>query len=526
MSSVTTGRITDKQPIIGGESNNAYIYRDPSKKGKWFLYFINKETKQRHRFLLRHSDGRYPDQTSKGIDEANRLALEKYVELRTRTDRGEVIRKISLDEMCNQFLEKESNSIRHTPREGITPARFRLIKNQTRHFLDYCSNKDFGCGYKLTKAVHTVRRSFLDRYQSYRENTTNQKDKRGRQLPRPHTINGELSTIKRLFREIALAKGYITRDQLPETPKIKIGKLAIQDTRRQSFTADEWVKVERAARLYWTQGLSRYNKDGSDRGYIPLKKGVNKGKPSKQLDLRNNLYGVSKSKGSKTSTRAQHQLDHRKMIYLAARISMESGIRIGSLRKMRWSDIKPNKTLAIEDQKTWVIIEVPEANTKTGRFYEISAPIAKYLEQLRYITKGKSNDLIFKNQTTGKPMSNRIWTDGLYEMLVESGLATWAPQDNNNCRQIETISGKTFSWYSFRHTFITFALDRGVPITTVCNNCDTSIKYVQEHYFHYDARKATEALSTGRRRPYNSAMSDNWMIDQYVEEEPQQRTAD
>ena len=522
MPTLTKGRIVDKFTLIGGESNNAYIYRDPSKSGKWHLYFINKETNQRHRLLLKHSDGRYPDKTSEGKDEANRLGMEKFIELRTRTDRGEVIHKLSIYEMCNEFIEKESRRIRTTPHEGITAARFRLIKNQVRHFQEFCSNKEFGCGYNVTKSVHTLRRSFLDQYQTYRENTTNQKDKRGRQLPRPHTLNGELSTIKRLFREVALARGFITRDQMPDFPYARVGRLAVQDTRRQSFTPDEWVKLERCARLYWSKGLSRYNKDGSDRGYLPLKKGKNKGKPSNQLDLRNNLYGVNKGKGSVKSTRAQHQLDHRQMIYLAARISMESGIRIGSLRKMRWCDIKPNKSASLEDQKKWVIIDVPAENTKTGRFYQIGAPIARYLERLKYITKGKSTDLIFRNQTTGKRMSSRIWIECLYEMLVEAGLATWSPRDNNNCRQIDTHSGKTFSWYSFRHTFITFALNRNVPITTVCSNCDTSIKYVQDHYFHYDAAQAIDALSEGRKRPYKSAMSDHWMLDIYVNDEEEE----
>ena len=59
-------------------------------------------------------------------------------------------------------------------------------------------------------------------------------------------------------------------------------------------------------------------------------------------------------------------------------------------------------------------------------------------------------------------------------------------------------SGKNLTWYSFRHTWITIALERGVPIATVCNNCDTSIQYVQEHYFHYDAKRATDAFATGR----------------------------
>jgi len=33
----------------------------------------------------------------------------------------------------------------------------------------------------------------------------------------------------------------------------------------------------------------------------------------------------------------------------------------------------------------------------------------------------------------------------------------------------------------------------------VCNNCDTSIEYIQQHYFHYDAKRATGALATGRK---------------------------
>ena len=32
-----------------------------------------------------------------------------------------------------------------------------------------------------------------------------------------------------------------------------------------------------------------------------------------------------------------------------------------------------------------------------------------------------------------------------------------------------------------------------------CNNCDTSIEYIQQHYFHYDAKRATGALATGMK---------------------------
>ena len=80
------------------------------------------------------------------------------------------------------------------------------------------------------------------------------------------------------------------------------------------------------------------------------------------------------------------------------RISMETGIRIVSLRKVKWGHIRKNNALSSTDQKTWILIDVPAENTKTGRRYTINAPIARHLEELRKITKFKSSDdLLFTN---------------------------------------------------------------------------------------------------------------------------------
>lgn len=197
---------------------------------------------------------------------------------------------------------------------------------------------------------------------------------------------------------------------------------------------------------------------------------------------------------------------------------MESGIRIGSLRQMRWSHIAESKTLSVEERKIWCLVEVPAENTKTGRWYELSAPIAFHLERLRSINKPKKkSDLLFCNQRPDKAFNSRTWPDGLLEMLVESGLSSWSAEDSNNCRKAEVRTGKTLTWYSFRHTWITLALERGVPIATVCNNCDTSIQYIQEHDVHYDAKRATEALSTGRKR-LKVALGNDWMRDPYIDD--------
>ncbi len=46
--------------------------------------------------------------------------------------------------------------------------------------------------------------------------------------------------------------------------------------------------------------------------------------------------------------------------------------------------------------------------------------------------------------------------------------------------------------------YITMHLSAGVPLPTVAANTDTSMKYIQEHYFHYKADESTEILGKGR----------------------------
>ena len=62
-------------------------------------------------------------------------------------------------------------------------------------------------------------------------------DKAGRVLPRPTTLNGEFSTIRRMSRELSLAKGFTTSDQLPDIPNAKVPK--DQPFRRSAFSAEE-----------------------------------------------------------------------------------------------------------------------------------------------------------------------------------------------------------------------------------------------------------------------------------------------
>ena len=192
-------RVMDRVDLQGGQRNNAYIYRDPQKSGKWHLYFLNRENNKNHRFVLKRSDGGYPDPSAAGENEALGLAQERTIHLRTKTDRGEAIKVLTLGEKVCRFLSKEERCISNRPHEGITPGKFRLIQNKCRHFLTYCSDGRGG----PKKQVHLAHRGFLDLYQHWREEQTSAMDKQGRKLPRSTNLNGESSTINRMWRKVA-----------------------------------------------------------------------------------------------------------------------------------------------------------------------------------------------------------------------------------------------------------------------------------------------------------------------------------
>ena len=83
--------------------------------------------------------------------------------------------------------------------------------------------------------------------------------------------------------------------------------------------------------------------------------------------------------------------------------------------------------------------------------------------------------------------------------MVEAGIASWAEDDSNNQRKIDIHSGKNLTWYSFRHTHITMRLKAGTPVPVLAANTDTSMKYIEDHYFHYRADESTEILGKGRK---------------------------
>ena len=76
----TQPKVLDRVDLQGGKLNNAYVLRNGQRDWRWSLYFHNPETKTRHRFFLKHANGRFPDPSPTGLDEALELAQERYID--------------------------------------------------------------------------------------------------------------------------------------------------------------------------------------------------------------------------------------------------------------------------------------------------------------------------------------------------------------------------------------------------------------------------------------------------------------
>lgn len=101
-------------------------------------------------------------------------------------------------------------------------------------------------------------------------------------------------------------------------------------------------------------------------------------------------------------------------------------------------------------------------------------------------TYNSPSDLLFCNQQTGEPFSSRIWSDAWDAIIAISNL--------------ECDTGRNFSYYSLRHTYITNSLANKVPLQLLAKNVDTSTKYIEEHYYHHEPELLTEELNPVKRK--------------------------
>lgn len=368
---------------------------------------------------------------------AQSLARREYINIQAKIQNEESLQTLTVSDMVKLFLAKKKSEINTAPHAGVTPETYRVLKNRCKKLTDYLGED--------TRVDH-LKRNVFEEYEQWR------KDGFGGKIPKTKTtIKTELSTFKSIIQSIAVQEKRVISN-IPDIPEIKVPRKEARH-RRNHFRDGE-LKI--------------------------LLQTINQWKEEKTL---RNTAGI-----------------HRKMIACAIELMLNSGIRVGAIKKIRWRDIRINPKDNREQQKRFRIITVPPENNKTGKEYECNCEVALIIERLRKLSSFTSqSDLLFCNQNDGKVFSSRIWADCWNEIIKRT--------------QLEEDTGRRFSYYSLRHTYATIALANKVPLQLLASNMDTSTKYIQDHYYHHEPEELTAELNPAKR---TRRMTADEMFTQYL----------
>lgn len=224
----------------------------------------------------------------------------------------------------------------------------------------------------------------------------------------------------------------IVRDQIVDLKKIKIEKKNIED--RDSFTQDEFFTLTSYA-------LTEHKTTG---------------------------------KG----------LLHNKMCVFYVGFMYYAGLRSGEeMLGLKWSDLAVNnhddlycvvrkgKTENYSKKRRKVIVDL------SAHAYLLLVATLKYKklikglcdnEALLYLAKTVPDEHIFETKYSKKPDYRGTFNNWLAEL-----------------RKLNYISKtKNFVLYSLRHSYITNAIEKNIPLTLIAENAGTSIRMIEDHYSH------------------------------------------
>ncbi len=180
-------------------------------------------------------------------------------------------------------------------------------------------------------------------------------------------------------------------------------------------------------------------------------------------------------------TFSKREVYERRLIRDFILVLSNTGMRVGEGRQIKWGMVdyiqskKKNKKILVE-------IRLPSEITKTRKKRSCIGRRGDVLKRIRkYSNFVKPDDYVFSDyENPDQPISK----DKLYKywkiIMNESGLG-----------QID----KSYSYYSLRHTFITYRLIYGdINVFLLSGITGTSVQNIKDHYFHPEYKKMSEYL--------------------------------
>ena len=423
---------------------DCYIYKRPNSNTWQYFLSIPGEGEERKSTKVKGS----PTDPEVGKQSAIDFALERKLEVMSRQKQGLKARRVKkLFDFIDDFLKEESKRIAdHNVKGNITQETFRVKKHHLNLF-----KKFYGTSKSKLEDLDYPK---LHQYPVWRQKTTD--DLLGIKPPKTnHTILSELTTIKSYFAYLERL-GYISR--FPTFHKL---------TRESSRTNRRDFLNERQ----YKQTI-------------------------------NTVRGWSNSASCTDS-----QSYNRKLLYQAILIMSNSCLRIGELRGLVWNDLVPNDNLNKEDQQVGHLINIRAEITKVGTPRVVQSPTVQRFNQLRELAgipkKPKSRFPHVPNEYLHHPVLSKF---NHPELPFGQGTLDRCWKEIKELCSDRYWGSKNITWYSFRHTGISFAVSRGVPMLQLSRNCGTGSRYIEDVYYHHQAESKQTWDSLNQNRKFRDYM--------------------
>lgn len=235
------------------------------------------------------------------------------------------------------------------------------------------------------------------------------------------TLINERALISSLFK-YGIAHGHLRAEQTLIFPRLNIKKAQVE--RRDELDKEDWAKMYYSFRRW-----------------------------------------ISKSEHAK-------EKEQRKFIRDFIVLSANTGLRFGEMRKLKWKMVKIYKSKTVKNKagefETHVQISVPQ-DTKTGARTVIGKRGDVFERIKSYSKYTKADDWVFADNDDGEQIHKKVYYKQWNLLMKECGLVD---------------SNKKLSFYSLRHTYITFRLLSHTDVFMLSKNVGAGIRMIQNHYEH------------------------------------------
>ena len=204
---------------------------------------------------------------------------------------------------------------------------------------------------------------------------------------------------------------------------------------------------------------------------------------------------------SNSRVATESQLYNRRVLYNSVLIMTNSLLRVGTLRNLRWNDLDTADNIPKDEQNRHHIIRVRKEAVKVGYSRTVLTPTVQYFNNIRQLVgipkKPKSRFPHIPEEYLHLPILSK-WNKIDQRMGDGTFYRCWL-EIKDKCKS-RYWGQKNITWYSFRHSGISFAVERQVPLITLSQLAGTGLKELEMVYYHHEAesRKTWETINQNR----------------------------